>query len=160
MPNVVPCATVRRIVGHRPLLRAPHQAIGLPLPHLVERRGAAGDEERAGQRVHQIDQRRGGTGAKRIRRRRRQQDEKIEARLRQRDEVARARMRAFARRPRRPDAASACEGEADILRFFGGDGDLLRLRAELFVPRFDGVGAGRQVAEHDRPSGAVVPKYG
>ena len=32
-------------------LRAPHQAIGPALPHLVERRRAAGDQERAEQRV-------------------------------------------------------------------------------------------------------------
>ena len=72
---------------HRPSTRPAHQAVGLALPDLVERRGAARHERRADERVEQERQRDA------LRRReihaaeRRDQDQKIEARLGQRDEV-------------------------------------------------------------------------
>ena len=80
-------------IGHRPLCGAPHQSIGGALPHLIQGRGAAGDEERAEQRVREIDQRGIRWRAERIGRGHGQQDQEVQARLGQRDVVAGARVR-------------------------------------------------------------------
>ena len=93
MPNVRACGDRHPPIGHRPLRGAPHQAIGGALPHLIQGRGAAGDEERAEQRVHEVDQRRIRRRAEGVGRGHRQQDEEIQARLGQRDVVAGARVR-------------------------------------------------------------------
>src|SRR5687768_16884289 len=47
------------------------------------------------------------------------------------------------------------EDEGDALRFLRADGDALRLRAELLVPRFDGVRARRQTGQRERAVSAA-----
>jgi hypothetical protein len=44
-------------ISDGPQARAAHQPIAVTLPGLVERRGAAGDQRRADQRVNQPDER-------------------------------------------------------------------------------------------------------